>query len=325
MEMSERSSLNCLAKSTPQRIRECDSRTLQTVKDLLEQALRLPQPKASARTKRPKRRRKCQSESPDLHRFELVLSFPSQGQPVPPIGSLSKELYHQFVKSYESVADFLQRGPEALQLGVAASPGEAILGDIQRFRSPKIGYWRGPFALLAFRRMYEQSESSASAIAEANWPTQWQAVRHAITDGRKLKLIVDRGGQGMIPLLTCHYNKWRDLPSEDVANFIDCCKNDEKLGGLIQTFESNIDHYQTTYELSLSPNGLPADLSLWTAQFTQGIAGSQDLGNWVTDYQGNVSVANNVPNQGWFSHGIPGAGTFTEAARPNCPSYSFTT
>ena len=170
MEMSERSSLNCLAKSTLQRIRECDSRTLQTVKDLLEQALRLPQPKASARTKRLKRR-KCQSKSPDLHRFELVLSFPSQGQPVPPTGSLSKELYHQFVKSYESVADFLQRGPEALQLGVAASPGEAILGDIQRFRSPKISYWRGPFALLAFRRLYEQSESSASAIAEANWPT----------------------------------------------------------------------------------------------------------------------------------------------------------
>lgn len=192
MEISERSSLHCLAKSTPQRIRECDPGTLQTVINLLEQALRLPQPKAAAPT-RPKRRRKCQSESPDLHRFEFVLSFPSQGQSVPPTRSLGEELYHRFVKSYESVADFLRRGPEALQLGVAASPREVILADIQRFTSPRTGYWRGPFALLALRRMYEQSGSSASAIAEANWPTQWQAVRHAITDGHKLKLIVDSG------------------------------------------------------------------------------------------------------------------------------------
>jgi hypothetical protein len=33
---------------------------------------------------------------------------------------------------------------------------------------------------------------SASVFAEVNFPTQRQAVRHAITNGRKLKLIADK-------------------------------------------------------------------------------------------------------------------------------------
>jgi hypothetical protein len=312
MAISERTSLSCLAHSTPERIRASDNyHTLQVVKDLLEQALSLPQDncrqEASSPTKRQRRGEKCQSKSPDLHSYEVILSFPVPGsQSIPPMPTPSpgEELYSQFAKSYQSAADFLQQGPPALQLGFAASSHDAILADIQRFRSPGIGHRRGPFALLALRTIYDQSESSASAIAEANCPTQWQAVRHAISDGRKLKLIADHGGQGMIPLMACHYHRWRYLPDDEVQTFVDHCKKDHRFAALIEEFETRIDSYKAAYQLSLSPSGLqapqgaahletpgdfhlsqtPADFSMWAAQFNQGMAGSQDFLDWGNNY-----------------------------------------
>jgi hypothetical protein len=184
----------------------------------------------------------------------------------------------------------LQQGPQALQLGFTASSNDVILADIQRFSSPGIGHRRGPFALLALRMIYEQSKSSASEFADLNFPKQWQAVRHAITDGRKLKLIVHHGGQGMIPLMACHYHKWRNLPDGEVQTFVDHCKKDERLAALIGSFELRIDSYEAAYRLSLSSSGLqvrpssqapayhetpadfnqsqtPADFSMWAAQF----------------------------------------------------------
>jgi hypothetical protein len=178
MVITKRTSLSCLANSTPQRIRASDDcHTLQVVKDLLEQALSLPQDncrqEASSRTKRQRRGEKCQSKSPDLHSYDVILSFPipgSQSVPSMPTPSPGEEHYSQFAKSYQSAADFLQQGPQALQLGFAASSNDVILADIQRFSSSGIDHRRGPFALLALRTIYEQSKASASVFAELNFP-----------------------------------------------------------------------------------------------------------------------------------------------------------
>lgn len=261
--MEIRTSLSCLANSTPQRIRACDNyHTLQVVKDLLEQALSLPQDKcgqeASSRNKRQRRGKRCQSKSPNLHSHEVILSFPVPGSPSVHLVSTASpggELYSQFAKSYQSAADFLQQGPQALQLGLAASSHDVILADIRRFHSPGVDHWRGPFALLALRMIYEESESSTSEFADRNFPKQWQAVRHAIADGRKLKLIVHHGGRGMIPLMACYYYKWRNLPDGEVQTFVDHCKKDKRLAALIENFELHIDSYEAAYRVSLSSSG----------------------------------------------------------------------
>lgn len=359
MVITERTSLSCLANSTPQRIRASDDyQTLQVVKDLLEQALSLPQDKcrqeASPRTKRPRRGEKCPSKSPTLHGYEVLLSFSvpgSQSVPSMPTPSPGEELYCQFAKSYQSVADFLQQGPQALQLGFAASSNDVILADIQRFSSPGIGHRRGPFALLALRTDYEQSKAPTSVFAELNFPKQWQAVRHALTDGRKLKLIVHHGGQGMIPLMACHYHKWRSLPDEEVQTFVDHCQKDTRFAELIENFERRIDSYEAAYRLSLSPSGpsglqvrpslegeayhetpgdfnqsqTPADFSMWAAEFNQGMAGSQNLLHWGIDYQ--VNIVSDGLSPGLFEPpcGYQDARTFTEATLQNRAPYIHTT
>jgi hypothetical protein len=356
MVITERTSLSCLANSTPQRIRASDDyHTLQVVKNLLDQALSLPQDKcrqeASSRNKRQRRGGKCQSKSPNLHSYEVILSFPvPDSQSVSPMPTLSpgEELYCQFAKSYQSVADFLQQGPQALQLGFAASSNDVILADIQRFSSSGIDHQRGPFALLALRTIYEQSKASASVFAELNFPKQWQAVRHAITDGRKLKLIVRHGGQGMIPLMACHYHKWRYLPDEEVQTFVDHCKKDKRFAALIHNFELRIDSYEAAYRLSLSPGGLQvrpssqgaayhetpgdfnqsqtsADFSIWAAQFNQGMAGSQNFLDWGNDYQ--VNIADDMLSPELFGPpcGYQDARTFTGDVHQNRTSHIHTT
>ena len=83
-----------------------------------------------------------------------------------------EELYCQFAESYQSAADFLQQGPPALQLGFAASYNDVILADIQRFRSPEVDHWRGPFALLALRMIYKPSGSLTLEFIDRNFPKQ---------------------------------------------------------------------------------------------------------------------------------------------------------
>lgn len=355
MEINERTSLSCLAHSTPQRIRACDDyHTLQVVKDLLEQALSLPQDKcrqeASSQKKRQRRGKNGQSiKLPNLHSHEVILSFPvpvPASQSVPPVSTASpgEELYCQFAKSYQSAADFLQQGPQALQLGFAASSNDVILADIQRFRSPGADHWRGPFALLALRMIYEQSESSTSKFADLNFPKQWQAVRHAIADGRKLKLVVHHGGQGMIPLMASHYHKWRYLPDEEVKTFVDRCRKDEGFAALIKNFELRIDSYKAAYQLSLSSSGLqvpppshetayhettgnvnqcqtPADFSMWATQFNQGMAGSPNFLDWGNDYQ--VNIADDVLSPELFGTpcGYQDARTFSGGIHHNRAPY----
>jgi hypothetical protein len=48
------------------------------------------------------------------------------------------------------------------------------------------------------------------------------AMRHAITDGRKLEHIVHHSAQGMISLIALHYHKWRFLPDKEVQTFAVC-------------------------------------------------------------------------------------------------------
>ena len=132
-------------------------------------------------------------------------------------------------------------------------------------------------------------------------------MRHGVTDGCKLRLIVHHGGQGMIPLLACYYYKWRSLSDIEVQTFVDHCKEDERLAVLIKKFEVRIDNYKAAYQWSLSFSGLqvgslsqeaayhkicgdftqcqtPADFSIWVTQFNQDIAGSPNFLDWGNDY-----------------------------------------
>jgi hypothetical protein len=85
--------------------------------------------------------------------------------------------------------------------------------------------------------VFKQSKSSVSVFVELNFPKQPQAVRHAITDGRKLEHIVHHGGQGMVPLIAFHYHKWRFLPDGEVQTFVR--SEDLKVAHSVQALSSS--------------------------------------------------------------------------------------
>ena len=232
---------------------------MQLVKDLLEKAISLPQEEyCQARPSKgynggqqvtsPKKRQKTggqrQSRLSNLHSHEIILSLPVPGsQSVLPQPTLpGKELYLQFLKSYDNVANFLRHGPQALQIGFTVSRNDVILADIQRYKSTGVIHQRGPFALLALRTLYDQSKCSVSQFVDQKFPGKWQTLSHAITDGRKLKVIVNHGGQEMIPFMAHYFTKWRSLSDEELRTFVDHCKEDKRFDALIKSFEVQIDN-----------------------------------------------------------------------------------
>ena len=272
--MPEQTSLDYLAASTPQLIRVSGSDvTLQLIKDLLEKAISLPQEECcqaeplkednggqqvTSPKKHQKTGRQRQSRLSNLHSHEVILSLPVPGSQsvLPQLTSPGKELYLQFIESYDNVANFLRHRPQALQIGFTVSCNDVILADIQRYESTGVVHQRGPFALLALWMLYDQSKCLVSQFVDQNFPGKWQTLSHAVTDGRKLKVIVNHGGQGMIPFMAHYFIKWRSLSDEELRTFIDHCKEDKRFGALIKSFEVQIDNYQAAYNLSLSRSDL---------------------------------------------------------------------
>jgi hypothetical protein len=136
--------------------------------------------------------------------------------------------------------------------------------------------------------------------------------RHQLVTDPSHTLMFHHGGQGMIPLMACHYHKWGNLPDGEVQTFVDHRKKDKRFAALIENFELRIDSYEAAYRLSLSSSGLqvrppspgpayhetpgdfnqsqtPADFSMWAAQFNQGMAGSQNFLDWGNNYHDALS------------------------------------